>query len=210
VIAAVVVCLMGGTSAAQDYGLDSRSTTGPGDMPEFNFDDGEMPDSWQPGPGGGAGPGFGPGQRPDEFLKVMLAVYGFVIAVAIAAVFVIRAVTCWLLWAPLATLPEHCREMQPWQVWLMMIPCFDLVWTFFVSQRVSQSFRNYFAETGRTEFGDCGAQIGLWWSICLACSIIPCVNYIAGPAQLVLLIIFLVKIWGLKAEVAAVTSSGTA
>jgi hypothetical protein len=208
VFAAAAVCLMGGAAAAQEFGLDSGSTTG--DMSEFTFDESEFGDEWQPGQGRGAGPGFGPGQRPDEALKVIFAVYGLIFAIAFTVVFVIRVVTCWLISAPLAAVPEHCREMTPGQVWLMLIPLFGVIWCFFVSQRVSRSFLNYFNETGRVEFGDCGGQIGLWWSICLACSYIPCVNYIAGPAQLVLLIIFLVKIWGLKAEIAPATSLGTA
>lgn len=190
-----------GSSTGDSFQFDPNSPDSP-DMSEFN-------DDWQPGQGGG-GPGFGPNQPPDEALKLFLAVYGILIGIGVIVGLTILAAICWLLYTPLAAVPEHCREMPPMHVWLMMIPCFNLIWSFFVSQRIPRSFQNYFAETGRTEFGDCGAQIGLWWSICLACSIIPCVQYIALPANLVLLIIFLVKVWSLKAQIAPATSLGTA
>jgi hypothetical protein len=207
---AALVWLTPAAVCAQVSGLDAGSSTGDSlqydpnspdspDMSEFTYDPNEFSDDWQPGQGGG-GPGFGPNQPPDEALKLFFAVYGVMFAVFFVIALAVQAVICWLLYAPLAAIPDHCREMPPMHVWLMMIPCFNLIWTFFVSQRIPRSFQNYFAETGRTEFGDCGAQIGLWYAICAACSLIPCVNYIAGPASLVLLIIVIVKLWGLKGE----------
>ena len=38
---------------------------------------------------------------------------------------------------------------------------------------------------------------GLAWAIGLVCSLIPLVNYIAGPISLVCMIIFIVKLWSL-------------
>jgi hypothetical protein len=49
--------------------------------------------------------------------------------------------------------------------------------------------------------GDCGKGIGLWYAICAVCCIIPCLNYVAGPAALVLLIIYLVKVMDLKNQI---------
>ena len=75
---------------------------------------------------------------------------------------------------------------------------FNLVWVFFVFPKLGKSYQSYFAEQGRTDLGDCGEKIGLWYAICAVLGCIPCVNYIAGPAALVLLIVFLVKALTLK------------
>ena len=86
-------------------------------------------------------------------------------------------------------------------VWLLMIPCFNLVWNFFVYLQLADSYKAYFASVGRTDVGDCGRGIGLGYAICAACCIIPCLNYLAGPVALVLLIIYLVKAMSLKDQI---------
>ena len=65
------------------------------------------------------------------------------------------------------------------------------------SRRSPDPFKSTLPQ-GKSEHGDCGEKIGFWYAICGGLLIIPCVNYLAGPAGLVLLIIYLVKIHGLK------------
>jgi hypothetical protein len=77
-------------------------------------------------------------------------------------------------------------------VWLLMIPCFSLVWNFFVFQQLADSYKAYFASIGRTDVGDCGKGIGLGYAICAI---------FCGPAALVLLIIYLVKVMDLKSQI---------
>ena len=91
--------------------------------------------------------------------------------------------------------------MEPGLVWLLMIPLVPLVWNFFVYLRLPESYQSYFASVGRTDVGDCGRGIGQWYAICFLACAVPCVNYVAGPAALVLLIIFLVKVMGLKNQI---------
>jgi hypothetical protein len=152
-----------------------------------------------PGPGGPGGLNPSDEQAMAAFAGVMLvaASVGIVIGVAITVVIIILVAGC------LKVLPPECREMEPNMVWLLLIPLFNLVWNFFVYPKVSRSFQRYFAAQGRTEFGDCGEKIGLWCAICSACCVVPCLNYVAGPAALVLLIIYLVKVLGLKKFVTA-------
>ena len=88
--------------------------------------------------------------------------------------------------------------MEPGMVWLLMIPLFQIVWNFFVLPKTSRSFQRYFAAQGRTEFGDCGEKIGLWCAICFALNLVPCVGLVAWLAAIVLLIMYLVKVVGLK------------
>ena len=101
----------------------------------------------------------------------------------------------------LKAVPSEYRVIEPGQIWLLLIPCFSMIWNFWVFQRVPQSFQNYFASRGRTDFGDCGGQIGIWYAITVVVGVIPFVACIAGPASFVLLIVFLVKIMSLKQQI---------
>ncbi|REJ86865.1 MAG: hypothetical protein DWQ34_26680 [Planctomycetota bacterium] len=146
---------------------------------------------------------------PDASLfAFVLAFYGAIFGIVVLGWFVVYAVVCFLIASPLSMVPEELREMSPGQVWLLLIPLFNLVWAFLVAQRVPRSFQNYFANVGVTRFGDCGAQIGVWWAICFVGSWIPCLNAAAVPANLVLLIIFIVKLWGMKGEIDRRIASG--
>ena len=139
-----------------------------------------------------------PGQQiPPELVGVYIAVIAacVIIGLAIAIVIAVLLAGCY------SRIPQQYREMEPGMVYLMLIPCFNLVWVFFVTLRLSRSFQKYFAAHGRSDVGDCGYQIGLWYSICVVASIVPCVQYVAGPAGLVLLIIYLVKVTGLKNQI---------
>lgn len=86
-------------------------------------------------------------------------------------------------------------------VWLLLIPLFNLIWNFFVYQKLPDSYKSYFSSQGRTDVSDCGKGIGLAYAISAAACIVPCLNYLAVPAALVLLIIFLVKAMGLKNQI---------
>jgi hypothetical protein len=132
-------------------------------------------------------------------LGVMLVIYGIIIAIALAVfIFVL-----WFLSSALAAVPQQYRDMESARVWLLLIPLFNLIWMFLVTGRISSSYQRYFAAQGITTYGDCGAAIGMWCCICALLCFIPCVNIIAGPAFLILLIIFLVKISGMKKQVGA-------
>lgn len=60
--------------------------------------------------------------------------------------------------------------------------------------------------------GDCGAGIGIAYSVCVVLVSIPCLNYITvwfcGPAGLVLQIIYLVKLYGYKREIESAVPAG--
>jgi len=126
-----------------------------------------------------------------------MTVFGVMICIGFAVAIVI----CFLLSDALKRLPPQFRKMEPGAVWLLLIPCFNIVWNFFVFPKVSESYSAYFAVQGRTDVGAAAGGIGLAYAICVVCSIIPCVGSLAGLASLVLLIIYLVKITGLKNQV---------
>jgi hypothetical protein len=131
----------------------------------------------------------------------IFAVMGVLMILGAVLGLAILAFICYLLSSCFKRIPQQHRKMEPNMVWLLMIPCFNLVWNFFVYPRLSQSFKSYFDSVNDTTVGDCGAQIGLIYAICAACCIIPYLNMLAGPATLILLIIYLVQMNGLKNKI---------
>ena len=120
------------------------------------------------------------------------------IIIVLGVLIAFNAIPCYFISSSLGKVPAAHRKLEPGLVWLLMIPCFPIVWNFFVFLRVPESFKSHFDAQGRTDVGDCGRSIGLAYAICVACSFIPLVNYLTGPASLVLLIICLVKFNELK------------
>jgi cobalamin synthase len=128
-----------------------------------------------------------------EAIVMVLAIgVGLVVGIAISAV------VCFLLYTILQRIPPEHRQQEPAMVWLLLIPCFNLVWNFFVFPKVSDSFKSYFTSVGDETVGDCSRTLSMAYCIVSCLCIIPCLNYLAGPACLVLLIIVLVQFWGFK------------
>ena len=132
----------------------------------------------------------------------LLAAVFFAILIAMIVSIAINVIICLLIYLPFSAVPIEHRKMQPGLVFLLLIPLFNVFWNFIVFLRIPESFESYFATQGRADLGDCGKKIGLWIAICGVFCFVPCVNYVAGPAYLVLFIVFLVKIWGLKGQMA--------
>ena len=131
----------------------------------------------------------------DEAFIVGL-VSGVVCAVIINIIFA-AIVSGWL-----KHVPEPYREITPGQVWLIIIPIFVLYWQFRVYMTgVPNSFKNYFNAQGHTDVGDCGKSLGMWMCILTFLSFVPIIGMIAGLAGLVLVILWMVKIHGLKQKI---------
>ena len=132
----------------------------------------------------------------EILLKVIPALIGLVIGI------VVNVVICFFISSWLNEVPGQYRVMAPGQVWLLIIPLFNLYWMFRVYMLdVPQSFKNYFDATGETSVGDCGKSLGQWICILTLVGCIPCVNYCSGIALLVMLILWLVKINELKQKI---------
>lgn len=141
--------------------------------------------------------------QPTEDGLIAIGALLFILAVTLIIGFAISILIAAMLYTIQKRVPAEHQKIDPLMVWLLLIPIFNLVWNFFVFQRIPQSYQSYFQAQGRTDVGDCGKMIGLWYAICAAVTIVPCLNYLAAPAALVLLIIFLVKLFGLRGQVPA-------
>ena len=129
-----------------------------------------------------------------------------VIVMLMVAVFAVVMLAIWIfilyfLSTCFARIPRQYRQLEPGMVWLLLIPCFPIVWNFFVYPKLAESYQRYFWEQGRTDVGDCGQSLGLWYSICTVASIVPYIGAIPGMIGLVLLILFLVKANELKKQI---------
>jgi hypothetical protein len=128
--------------------------------------------------------------RPTHFIFIFLYVYLFHLALSIVVIF--------LVYTDFQRVPSAFRKLEPSLVWLLVIPCFNLVWNFYVFPGLADSFKAYFDSVGESSVGNCGRDVGLGYAVCSAASLIPFVGCLTGVATLALLILFLVKANELK------------
>jgi hypothetical protein len=160
-------------------------------------------------------------QMSPEQLQALFAAYGAVIIiVAVIGTIVGLAIAIfinYLLYDAFRRVPQPFRLMEPGMVWLLLIPCFNIIWNFWVFPKLSDSMKAYFDSVNRTDVGDCGRQLGMFYCfmtiaplvLCLP-SCIPmigmlfsCLSSLCSLGSLVLLILYLVKVTGLKKQIPA-------
>jgi len=120
-----------------------------------------------------------------------------IVALTIVLIFlVIKVLYLLTLYRALNRCSIESRAMQPGLVWLNLIPCFSLVWNFVIVNNLSKSLDAEFKKRGIPAEDRPGQTIGLAMAILCAVSLIPCVNYLAGPAAFICWIIYWVQIAG--------------
>lgn len=87
------------------------------------------------------------------------------------------------------------RRMQSGEVWLLLIPIFDMIWIFFVVQKMAESLEVEFKDRNI----ECGElkpsyNIGLTYAILKACTVIPFLGILTSLGTLITLIIYWIKI----------------
>jgi hypothetical protein len=155
-----------------------------------------------------------PGGPPPEFpIAIIIGVI-----VAFVVIFLILEIL-WFFYArtmsnALKQVSEGSRAMQPGLPYLMMIPCFNIVWQFFIAIQVPASLQAEFRNRGMDDGSDYGKSMGLTaaiiWAVEVFMGCIPFVNYCApfvAIAGVVFWIIFWVKIAGLSSKLASGGSS---
>lgn len=121
------------------------------------------------------------------------AIIGLLCQLVLMAVFLgIAIYVLLLLKGCLEQIPPQYRAVEPNMVWLLLIPCVNIIANFLVFPKIGKSFANYFHAHGRTDVEDAGEQMGLFYAIAAI---------ICGPVALVLLIMLLVKWLAYKKEI---------
>lgn len=97
---------------------------------------------------------------PDVLLLIVgvLAIFGIVIQIFFL----------WTLSRCLGFVQPRNRDMQPRQVWLNLIPAFNIVWIFFTINRIGSSLRKeYRSRRWPTAGLSFGVNVGLMFAVCL-------------------------------------------
>lgn len=90
------------------------------------------------------------------------------------------------------------QQVPPGNVWLMFIPLFNLIYPFILYPKISESLKREFESRGNPQQGDYGRSLGITLPILGVCGIIPILGIFAGMGNLVVFIIFWVKMAELK------------
>ena len=89
--------------------------------------------------------------------------------------------------------PES-RAMSPGLVWLLLIPCVNIVWHFFVVLNVAKSLGAEFQKRRVATEPQPGQTLGLVTCVLICCGIIPLLGIFCSLAGLVCWILYWVKI----------------
>jgi len=148
-----------------------------------------------------------PSFDPSEIVSavgIVAVIIGLLVGFAVAILLI------YLVYNVFRQIPEEHREMQPGLVWLLLIPCFGIVWNFFVYPKLADSFKNYFNSVGDESVGDCGKTLAWLYAAFVVGSIIPYLGFLVSLASLVIWIIFMVKAYGYKNMIVAGQGAGPA
>lgn len=143
--------------------------------------------------------GTGGGTEEAMALGVILVVFLVVLVFSLA----ICVIFAYFMAAPLKRVPERYRTIEAWTPWLMLVPVVNLVMLWVLAPfKIPESLKNYFDDSGSSlDVGDCGKNLGLGWAISVTCTFIPIVNWISWIPALAFMILYLIKINGLKNEI---------
>ena len=79
----------------------------------------------------------------EAAIAAAIAAALFILLIALAISLAINVAICAMLHVCLSRVPAQYRKMEPWQVWLLMIPIFNFAWNFIVYQRIQEAFYKY-------------------------------------------------------------------
>ena len=136
----------------------------------------------------------------NSFDSAAFGIIIILILVAIAISITIAVLYLLTLQNVLKEIAPQNRLVEPSSVWLMFIPLFNLIYPFILYPKISESLRNEYNFRGIGKVGDYGRGIGITMPILGLCGWIPIIGGLAGLANLILFIIFWVKMSEFKNE----------
>ena len=132
--------------------------------------------------------------REEEIFVAILMLIVFAGAILIAVFYLLN------LQNLLKQITPSNRQVEPGNVWLMFIPLFNIIYPFILYPKITDSVKLEMESRGMAEQGDYGRGIGIALPVLGLCGIIPVLGFLASIANLVLFIIFWVKMAGYKTK----------
>lgn len=128
----------------------------------------------------------------------------FVVGVFVAVIFLLVPLVFYImtLQKTLNRCAPENRAIQPAMLWLLLVPCFNFVWHFFVVLKLAQTLGAEFQKRGLPGSPAPGKTLGLIMCAFMCLSGIPLhfLRPLAGLAGLVCWILYWVKIAGLSKQ----------
>jgi hypothetical protein len=141
------------------------------------------------------------GDGSEFFAGLGIAAFVIVVLIACAIGITVQVLYLLTLQNTLKEVSPENRKMPPANVWLNLIPLFNLGWQFVIVNRMADSLKAEFDKRGIvSEEPRPGYGVGLAYCICSCCGIIPVLGVIASIGGLVCWIIYWVKISGFKTK----------
>ena len=136
----------------------------------------------------------------NEAFELLLGI-GIVIILFTALIGIVVAVLYLLnLQNLLKRISAENRVVEPGNVWLMLIPIFNLVYAFILYPKISESIKNEFLKRGLSDSGDFGKSLGTAMAVLGLCGFIPVLGGFDSIAILVIWIIYWVKMSEYKSK----------
>jgi hypothetical protein len=149
------------------------------------------------------------GNDPNPFKGLegtALMIVGLVSCVLLLLVFILAIFFLVSMSKALDRCRPRNRSMEPGMVWLMLIPLFNIIWSYFLVNRVTESIKREFRSRGWPQSGDFGQGIGMTacviWSVNFFAQCIPYLGPVLFLVQVICWIVFWVKIAGFSSELA--------
>ena len=129
---------------------------------------------------------------------------GIAIAVLIILTFLIPAIFFLInLSKTISVCAIENQTMTPGLVWLNFIPLFSLGWIIYTVLKVNESVKKeYISRNKNVDELKSTQGVGLAFAICIPCSIIPIIGILSSIASFVLMIIYWVKTYNIRMELA--------
>lgn len=132
----------------------------------------------------------------QEFFATM-GVFTVILALV---VLLIAVLFCLSLYSAMKKVPENKRVFPAWFCWMMLVPLANIVFEWImIPFGLPKTFKAHLPKNAAAQakagtlFG-----VGLAMMILAMCSIIPYLNFLTGPAAIILFIIYWVKVVSFK------------
>lgn len=129
------------------------------------------------------------------FVFLMLIVLAIGLAIAIFYILTLRKA--------LLQCSQQNRTTSPDSAWLLLIPLFNLVWTFILYPKISESLEREFRSRGIPVEPQPAKTLGIVLAVLQVCGLVPFINMLTAIPVLIVFVMYWVKIAGYSKQLAS-------